>query len=63
MPDTTNFSEDVKRKLISTALKIALTFVMKNQVYNFDNELRKQHEGGAIGLELTGLLARIYMVW
>ena len=31
-------------------------------VYNFDNELRKQKEGEAIGLELTGLLARIYTV-
>ena len=42
---------------------MALTFVMKNHVYNFDNELRKQREGGAIGLELTGLLARIFMIW
>ena len=63
MPDTSNFTDEVKRKMISAALKIALSFVMKNHVYNFNNELRNQQEGGAIGLELTGLLARIYMIW
>lgn len=63
MPDTTTFSDEEQRRLICTALKIALTFVMKNHVYIFDNELRRQKEGGAIGLELTGLLARIYMIW
>ena len=63
MPDVTQITDDVKRKMISTALRNALTFVMRNHVNAFDNELRKQTEGGPIGLELTGLLARIYMIW
>ena len=63
MPDTTQFTNEMKRKLVSAALRVALTFIMQNHVYAFDNELRKQQEGGAIGLELTGLLARIYMIW
>ena len=63
MPDTSTFTNEIKRRMISTALSVALTFVMKNHVYNFNNELRKQREGGAIGLELTGLLARIFMIW
>ena len=48
MPDTTNFSNEVKRKLISTALKIALTFVAMNHMDNFDNELKKQQKRGPI---------------
>ena len=62
MPDTTTFSNEVKKRLLRSALQIALTLVMKNHVYVFENELRKQRKGGAIGLELTGLLARIYMI-
>ena len=63
MPDTSQLNDDEKRRLLTFALKIALTFVMKNHIYIFDNTIRKQREGGAIGLELTGLLARIYMIW
>ena len=62
MSDTTNFSNEIKKRLLTIALQIALTLVMKNHVYVFNNELRKQRTGGAIGLELTGLLARIYMI-
>ena len=36
---------------------------MKNYVYKFDGTVRKQAKGGAIGLELTGVLAQIFMVW
>ena len=63
MPDVMQLSDVMRRKLIAIAMQIALTFVMRNHVYVFDEELRKQREGGAIGLELTGLLARIYMIW
>ena len=63
MPDTSGVTNKTKKTMVSTALKAALSFVMKNHIYNFDNKLRKQQKGGASGLELTGLLARIYMVW
>ena len=63
MPDTSSFTNEKKRKMISTALKVALKFLMKKHVYNLNNQMRKQQEGGAIGLELTGLLTRIYMIW
>ena len=29
----------------------------------FNNEVRKQEEGGAIGLNLTGTLAQVFMIW
>ena len=36
---------------------------MKNHVYTFDNEIRKQTKGGPIGLKLTGVLAQIFTIW
>ena len=30
---------------------------------NFNNEIRKQKEGGAIGMDITGELAKIFMTW
>ena len=53
MPDASRLNDGEKRHLLTFALKIALTFVMTNHI----------RDGGAIGLELTGLLARIYMIW
>ena len=36
---------------------------MKNHAYTFDNKIYKQENGGAIGVELTGDLAKVFMVW
>ena len=47
--------------MLTEALKIVLTTLMKNHVYDFKNELRKQKEGGAIGVDLTGELAKVFM--
>ena len=63
IPDTTNYTENERRQLITIALGIALKIIMKNHIYKFDKEIRRQKEGGAIGLELTGQLAKIYMIW
>ena len=49
--------------MLTEALRVVLTFIMKNHVYKFDGTVRKQANGGAIGLELTGGLAQIFMVW
>ena len=40
MPDTTQFTNEMKRKLVSAALRIALTFIMQHHVCAFDHELR-----------------------
>ena len=63
MPNSRNFTEREKRELLSIALKIGLETIMLNHIYEFDGVLRKQIRGGTIGLELTGILAKIYMVW
>ena len=36
---------------------------MKNHIYEFDGEIRHQSEGGPIGLELTGNVAQVFMIW
>ena len=35
---------------------------MNNHTYKFEDVIRKQ-EGGAIGIDLTGEMARIFMCW
>ena len=52
-----------KRRMLTEALSVALKFIMKHHVYTFNNEMRLQQEGGPIGLELTGVIAQVFMVW
>ena len=55
--------ERARRIMLREALTVALTVIMKNHVYTFDNEIRKQTKGGPIGLKLTGVLAQSFMIW
>jgi hypothetical protein len=52
-----------KRTMIILALQIALAFIMKNHHYTFGGEFKRQRKGGPIGLDLTGALAQIFMIW
>ena len=49
--------------MLAEALRIAIVFIMKHHIYIFDSKIKKQSKGGAIGLELTGDLAQVYMAW
>ena len=51
------------KKLLAEALRIVILFIMKNHIYQFDNQIKRQKDGGPIGLELTGDLAQIFMIW
>ena len=48
--------KEKQRIMLTEAMKIVLETLMKNHVYEFKEELRKQKEGGAIGIDLTGEL-------
>ena len=37
--------------------------LLETHVYEFANELKRQRKGGAIGMEITGVVAQIFMVW
>ena len=55
--------KEIRKKMITEAIRIILIYIMKNHIYEFDNKIYKQKEGGAIGVELTGTMAQIFMVW
>ena len=56
-------TEEEKRKMIIIALGCQMKAVMTNHDYTFNNEIRKQSKGGPIGLDLTGSIAQIFMIW
>ena len=56
-------SQQQERLMFKEALRIGLDIVMRNHVYRFDNCIRQQQKGGPIGLELTGNIAQVYMIW
>ena len=50
-------------KILFETLSIGVHFTMKNHLYSFNDEMRRQEEGGPIGLALTGDVAQILMAW
>ena len=55
--------DEEQKKKFKEALRTALKTVMKNHTYEFAQTIRKQEEGGPIGLDLTGTIAKIFMKW
>ena len=55
--------ENEVRRMFSIALMIVIKQIMNNHIYHFGDKMKKQIQGGPIGLELTGDLAQIYMMW
>ena len=49
--------------MFKEGMKIGLLVVMKNHTYEFAKTIRKQKEGGPIGMDLTGTIAKIFMKW
>ena len=49
--------------MIAKALEAGINVVMRTHVYKFAGETRAQTKGGAIGLELTGEIAGVFMAW
>ena len=58
-----NPNEEEEKRMFKIALEIGLTVVMKNHTYEFARSIRKQSEGGPIGMDLTGTVAKIFMKW
>ena len=62
-PDLSTTNGQTKRKMVIEAIRAVLKMLMETHTYEFANEIRRQCKGGAIGMELTGVLAQIFMVW
>ena len=55
-------SGNVLREMICEAIGIMIKMTMKNHDYSLDGQIYRQAEGGAIGMDLTGVVADIYMI-
>ena len=49
--------------MFAVGICIGIRLVMENHIYRFGGELRRQKEGGPIGVELTGALADLFMLY
>ena len=54
--------EEEKRRLLALAVGREVELVMRNHVFRFRGKVYKQEEGGAIGSELTCVVARTRMI-
>ena len=62
-PNTAEISEELQRRMFVEAMRIVLKALLETHIYEFAGALRRQRKGGAIGMELTGVVAQIFMVW
>ena len=63
LPPAEEPDEVTIRNMFTAAMKVVLLFIKENHMYTFNNDIKLQSRGGPIGLELTGVLAQLFMVW
>ena len=51
-----------KRKMLAKSIEVMIVATLENHVYQFGNVVRRQKEGGPIGLSLTWEIADCYMI-
>ena len=61
-PPKRKATKNEERRMIGKSVELLIISCMKNHVYKFGNKIRKQSEGGPIGLGLTGEIADCYMI-
>ena len=62
-PTNTEHTEETIKGMLAQAIKIAIKVVMNGHIYKFNGETKQQKEWGAIGLEITGEIAGVFMQW
>ena len=60
-PEENQISKKDKTKILAKVLSLVVKEVMENHLYQFNGTVYKQKDGGAIGLRLTGIVARLVM--
>ena len=58
-----SLSKQEEKEVMAKCLELMILATMNNHTYTFDNSIRLQAKGGAIGLKVTQALARLYMLW
>ena len=56
-------NKKMMKQMLCKALATGIKKVMDGHVYKFDDKVLRQKSGGAIGLEMTGELAGVFMMW
>ena len=56
-------NDDQTRRMWCEAVEMLVIKTMRNHCYMFEGRIYRQEEGGSIGLDLTGVVADIYMSW
>ena len=56
-------NREEERKMIALAIKKGVQTVMKSHLYVSEGRVYRQSEGGPIGLQVTGAIARAFMLW
>ena len=62
-PNISRIDVPTRRRMLIEAIRVVLKTLLETHTYEFAGEIRRQKEGGAIGMELTGVVAQIFMVW
>ena len=52
-----------QRKMVCYALGVTMKTTLKNHIFRFHDQIRKQKNGGAIGVKAAGDIATLFMVW
>ena len=58
-----NPNENEVKILLGLALESLIVACMENHIYQFNGHYRIQKRGGPTGLDLTGLVADVFMLW
>ena len=61
--NVSRISNEKKREMLTEAIRTVLTVLLNTHAYEFAGEIRKQTSGGPIGMEITGVVAQVFMVW
>ena len=51
------------KRVVAYAMGVAMKTVLKNHIFRFKDEIRKQANGGAIGVKAAGDIASLFMCW
>ena len=54
---------EVKRKMFGLAFEKLINISMKNHIYSFKSVYRVQEDSGSTGLDLTGEVSDLFMLW
>lgn len=52
-----------ERRMICYALGITMKTTLRNHIFRFNDQIRKQEKGGAIGVKAAGDIAGLFMIW